>query len=475
LRGEFQKLLDRCGTPSMQKRILVRLQEHLLWLLLCLSRHTITGLLYTGGRQLLDWTADYRLYTRGRVDVGRLFTVAREEVLALLPAGAPLVVAMDDSILRKSSQKIPGVAWRADPTGPPFQINFVLGQRVVQLSVALPFGVEGAARSIPIDFVEAPTAKRPGKKATAEAKQKYREVQRQMNINVVGSARVRELRRACGRPFWLTVDGRFTNRTVFKGLPEGVTLIGRMRSDARLYAVPKGESSGPKGGRRRRYGDRLPTPEQVRQDTKIRWKKVKAYAAGKVHQFKVKTLEAVKWRPAGAGRVLRLVVIAPLGYRLSQGGRMLYRKPAYLIVTDPSLPLAELLQAYLWRWGIEVNFRDEKSVLGVGEAQVRNAKSVKAVPAVGVAAYALLLLAGIRAYGPDGIPQGVPDPKWLRGRRPRVCPTQRLIAQLRLETWNEQLNEKSFDGFSHAPADTDQKPQKLQSPLASAALHAKKA
>lgn len=27
----------------------------------------------------------------------------------------------------------------------------------------------------------------------------------------------------------------------------------------------------------------------------------------------------------------------------------------------------------LWRWGIEVNFRDEKTLLGTGEAQVRTA------------------------------------------------------------------------------------------------------
>ncbi len=129
---------------------------HLLWLVLCLSRHTITGLLYTAGQQFRDWTADYRLYSRGRVDAAQLFTVVREEVEAMLPAAAPLMVAMDDSLLRRSSLEVPGVAWRADPLGPPFQINFVLAHRVVQLSAAVPLGRPGAARSIPIDFVEAP-------------------------------------------------------------------------------------------------------------------------------------------------------------------------------------------------------------------------------------------------------------------------------------------------------------------------------
>jgi len=461
---------------AMQERVFTRLCSHLLWLILCVSRHTITGLLYTGARQFVDWTADYRLYSKGRVDTGQLFTVVRDEVESLLPPSAPLVVALDDSILRKQGKKIPGLAWRVDPTGPPFQINFVWASRVVELSGAVPYGNQGAARSIPIDFVEAPTPKRPGKKATEQQTERYRELKRQMNINAVGVARVKALRTATEREIQLTVDGRFTNRTVLKQLPEGVTLIGRIRSDARLYGIPK-EERGPKGGRPRRYGDRLPTPEQIRQDKSIPWQTVKAFAAGKMHEFKVKTLDAVKWRPAGAKQVLRLLVIAPLGYRLRKHGKTLYRQAAYLIITDPGLSLQAALQAYLWRWGIEVNFRDEKSVIGIGEAQVRNPCSVKTVPAVAVAAYSMLLLAGIRAYGADGIPGDLPEPKWLRGSKPRVCPTQRLIAQLRLEAWETQIRAGGFGGFPSEPSSRrgpEQKPKKPRSPLASAVLYAKK-
>ena len=459
----------------------IRLQNHLYWQVLCLSRHTVTGLLYTGGRQLRDWTADYRLYSQGRVDIDQLFGVAREEVESMLVKGSPLVVAMDDSILRKTGKNIPGVAWRMDPTGPPFQINFVLGHRVLQLSAAVPFGALGQARSIPIDFVEAPTAKRPKKNASPQEKKAYRELQRQKNINAVGLGRVLLLVRKIKRDLWLTVDGRFTNRTVIKSLPQAVTLIGRMRRDAKLYAVPKVELSGAKGGRPRRYGERLATPEEIRQDDSIPWQTVQAYAAGKVHQFHIKTLAAVKWRPAGAGKVLRLIIIRPLAYRLRQGDKLLYREPAYLICTEAALPLAEVLQAYLWRWGIEVNFRDEKSVLGIGQAQVRNEKSVRAVPASAVVAYSFLQLAGINAYGPDGIPQEIPDPKWMRGRRPLLCPTQRLINQLRLEAWAGDLKQNGFDSFSVAlhtdgnrPA-ANQKPQKPLSHVKSSVFYARNA
>jgi hypothetical protein len=58
-------------------------------------------------------------------------------------------------------------------------------------------------------------------------------------------------------------------------------------------------------------------------------------------------------------QAVRVVVIAPVSYRLRQGSKLLYRPPAYLICTDPDLPLEPLVQEYLWRWDIEVNFRDE--------------------------------------------------------------------------------------------------------------------
>jgi hypothetical protein len=457
------------------------MREHLYYGILCLSRHTITGLLYTGASQFVDWTADYRLYSQKRVDPALLFAVARQEVEHLLDASAPLVVAMDDSILRKSGTKTPGVAWRADPTGPAFQINFVLGRRVLQLSAALPCGLQGAARSIPIDFVDAPTAKKPGKKAGQEELTAYKEQQKQKNINTVGLARVKLLVDSSKRNLWLTVDGRFTNRSILKNLPEGVTLIGRIRADAKLFGVPEGEVISPAGGRPRRYGKPLPTPQELLKDQAIPWQQVSGYAAGKVHQFRIKTLDGVKWKSAGAGEVLRLIVIAPLGYRLHKGGKMLYRQPAYLICTDTELPLEKLLQAYLWRWGIEVNFRDEKSVLGIGDAQVRHPESVDRVPACAVAAYSMLLLAGIAVYGPEGVPQELLDPKWLRGRKPRLCPTQRLISQARLEAWGEQVRSKGFEGLwdrgSASPRRTGrtQKPPKPISPIASATFYAKNA
>lgn len=111
-------------------------------------------------------------------------------------------------------------------------------------------------------------------------------------------------------------------------------------------------------------------------------------------------------------------MLAPQAYRHSPGGKLLYRQPGYLLTTDLTSPTATLIQAYLDRWQIEVAHRDEKTVMGVGQAQVWNERSVTRQPAFAVAAYALLLLAGIKAYGGQRHSELPALPKW-RGRAGR--------------------------------------------------------
>ena len=109
------------------------------------------------------------------------------------------------------------------------------------------------------------------------------------------------------------------------------------------------------------------------------------------------------WRAAGAHQVLQLIVIAPLAYRLRQGSKLLYRRPAFLICTDENLDPQLVIATYFHRGDIEVNFREEKTLLGVGQAQVRSPRSVESAPALTVASYALLLLATQRAFA--GLPR----------------------------------------------------------------------
>ena len=440
----------------------MRTRSHWLAGLLNLGRHTVTGTLTTAGQQHHDWSADYRMYQRLPID--HVYGYLQQQTLERTTG--PWVVAIDDSCTRKTGRRIPGCGWRRDPLSPPFHVNFTWGQRVLQLSAAIP-AHHGSARLVPVDWTEAPLPQKPRKDATEEQRAAYAEARRQANVNAVALRRIAHLRTVTERPIHFVVDGRFTNRTVLRHLPGNTVMIGRIRKDTKLYEPHAPQKA---NGRPRRYGPVRPTPEQLRTDDSA-WRDVPGWAADQAHAFKVKTLGPVMARIRGVTAAVRVVVIAPLGYRLRQGSRILYRRPAYLICTDSTLPVERIVQEYLWRWDIEVNFRDEKCLLGVSEAQLRHPTAVQRQPAGAVAAYALLLLAGLDAYGSTGRPPSVPLPKWRRKTPPRRATTSLLISQLRVELWSQCLRPETLKHFWSRPP-SDKNPLKPGSALAAAVFHA---
>lgn len=430
----------------------------MLAMLLGPAKRTVTNLICARGGQHADWSADYRLYSEDRVDESVLFSRVREALTDNLQKGEPLVAALDDTIVRKTGKKIHGSGWKRDPIGPAFQTNLVHSQRYLQISAAWPLE-NGEARMVPIDFLHAPTPVKPKEKAAADDHEAYREALKQQNLNRQTLRRMELLRREtpAARHLIFAGDGSFTNQTVLRDKPEDTTYIGRTRKDMALHYPPE-ESVAAANGRPPRYGAKAPTPEELRQDESVPWRYVGAFAAGKVHQFRVKTIGPVLWRKAGADLSLRVVVIAPLGYRLRKGSKILYRQPAYLVCTDPDLPIEKLLQYYLWRWGIEVNFREEKSIIGTGDAQVRTEASNQHLPAVSVAAYALLWSVALQALAGGARFQGLASPKWREDRADegKLPATGDLLRLLRYETWAGSLRPATFYPFvTKAPPDTN--------------------
>lgn len=457
-------MIERARPAAGQDRCFRRMREHLISLLVCLGRHTISNLAVTAGKADLDWASQYRLYSHARFDPAVLFDTARATIEHSLSADEPLIVSMDDSLMHKTGTQIPGVAYRRDPLGPKFQVNLIRGQRFLQLSAAFPFPDLPGGRLIPIDFQLIDSVNKPKHSASMQQWAEYRRACSYHRVTAEGSRRIQALRQAMdeNRRLWVVADGRFTNRVVLRDLPKDTVFIGRLREDAKLYFLPEEAQNG--RGRKRVYGDEAPTPEQIRIDEKIPWIKVPAFATGKIHEFRVKVVKPLRWRSTSKEHDVQLIVIAPLGYRPNQKSKILYRNPAYLICTDPSIAVEKVLQAYLWRWDIEVNFRDEKTLLGLGQAQVRNPNSVHRAPALHVAAYALLLTAAQTTFG-SHCPDHLPSPKWRRNNRVRSS-TQEIIRALRHDLWAQALS-PNFSDFT-SPSSPNMKSHKCVPDLKSA-------
>jgi len=341
-----------------------------------------------------------------------------------------VVVHMDDTILKKTGKKIQGTSWRRDPLGPPFHTNFIWGQRFIELSLAVPQQVGiGPSRSIPIEFKHCPTASKPKKNASNSKKEEYKELLKQMNLNIYGIESIKSLRNQMdqsgmkNKKLVMCVDGSYTNGTIIKGLPVNVSLIGRTRKDLRLnYPVKKQ----PRTGRRKIYGDDLPTPEEIRKSDNYKWNKIEAWACGKTHDFDIKEVKGILWKKAGRDHLFRLIIIRPLSYRLTKKSKLLYRKPAYLLCNDIQMDLQNLLQFYIWRWEIEVNIGETKSILGVGQAQVRNAEPVQLVPSFLTAIYSLLHLAFVKCQNSDNF-DWVPRAKWYHKKKKKRITTGDIL------------------------------------------------
>jgi hypothetical protein len=471
----LDELLQEWRPVFSQERTFQRVRRLTFGLLVSVRMHLTSAAICATGRQFQDWSADYRVCARSPWEPHQLFDVVLAHLPELLPsAQAPVFAALDDTILKKTGRHIPGVKILRDPLSPPFRVNFCWGLRFVQTSVLVsPLEGDGPARALPVRFDFAPPAHKPKKNAPAEAWETYKEEKKQRTLSLAGVGSIVSLRASLDarpetrqRQLIVSGDNSYTNRTVMRGLPERTTYIGRFRKDAKLY-YPLPPVSGAKPGRPRVYGPEAPTPDEILHDDSIPWVKVRCFAAGQMREMSVKVVQHLYWRKSGVDMAVQVVVIKPLGYRLRQGGKLLYRQPAFLVCTDPNLDLTTLVQAYINRWEIECNHRDEKSLLGVAQGQVWSAQSVRRLPQLQVAGYSLLLLASLRCSGFQRTEEYLPLPKW---RRKSVRPSlQDLLALLRDQIFavGSESPLLHFDDFAETQP-TNAKSQKL--PLAADTL-----
>lgn len=154
---QLTPLLMALAATAAQQRTRERIVTLCLGYVQALGRHTITGVLRSLGRDGLDWSAAYRLFSQGRLDL----EVARRRGLAtvLTTRGAddPLVVVVDGTQLPRTSPRLPGVGWLRSPRTPVWRPGIHRAQRWVGLSALLPRSADGMSRTVPLPFAPAPS------------------------------------------------------------------------------------------------------------------------------------------------------------------------------------------------------------------------------------------------------------------------------------------------------------------------------
>jgi hypothetical protein len=462
LLGCWLEILAGWETAFPQARTFLRAVRQAVGGLLCLGRHTLSRIIWTNGGQHRDWRAEYFLFSRCRWNPADLFAPLLLRALAYCP-GRYIGVALDDTRLHKTGLRIQQAFVQRDPLSPKYHVNFMLGLRFLQASLLVPLfrSAKVGARALPIAFEEVSVVKRPRRKRrpgsstrqhqaakrkrarpTGKAKptpqdealdkewKQYRAAQKIHNLSthfVQMMSRLRSAFDAAGasqKILLLAVDNSFCNRTVFRPVVRGVELIARTRKNAVLCRRAE-------EGSRRFYDPHKFTPEQVRLDESMAWRSTRIFYGGKWRQVEYKQVSGIYWQGGAQKRPLRLLVVRPTRYQKKKSGRYYYRQPAYLLTTVVHGTVRQLLQIYFDRWQIEVNHREEKDTLGVGQAQLRNFVAVPKQPTFAVASYSALLLASLEAFGALRGEAYATLPKWRRhAARPSALD---LITLLRKE------------------------------------------
>lgn len=410
----FLKVVEGWRPAFLQTRSHQRAVGQALGLLVGFGRRTLSRAICALGHQRQDWSADYRLHARAEWEPNRLFQSVLEKALPFC-RGRYVIAALDDTRLHKTGRHIKSAFYQRDPLSPKFRFNLTFGLRFVQISLLLPLyrGQKASARALPVRFVEAPALKHPRRKAPSEEWAAYRQAVKKNNLSSQAVHVIAGLRASIDqagqqrKPLLIVGDGSFCNRTLFRPVLDRTEIVARARSDAKLCRrAPTGTG---------RFYDELKfTPESIRQDESLPWLKARIFHGGQWRKVRYKEVTGIYWQSGAGQRPLRLLVVAPIPYQVPGRRRKYYHRPAFLFTTDLRGSAREMLQAYFDRWQIEVNHREEKDTLGIGQAQVRSALSVPRQPAFAVAAYSALLLAGLLAFGTTRQPSYQPLPKWRR-------------------------------------------------------------
>jgi hypothetical protein len=397
LLGGFLHILSYWDNVFPQKRTANRARRLAISLLLAMGRKTISRANAITGRDQLDWSADYRLFSRCEWSHHDLFQPLLE-IASNLISESVIAVGYDDTLVKKTGKKIKGTSWQRDPLSPPFNCNFAWGMRYLQASLLLPLYNNRAApspcRAIPIQFIQLPKFKKPKRSASEEEVKTYNELKKRYNASSAFVENTKKLRQNLDylgltkKQLLIVVDGSYCNRTCFRAEIPNTDLIGRARKNARLYFKSL-------DGNRKFYNPVGFTPEEIRMDEERPYAKGDFHYGGEFRTIRFKDVKEVYWKQATRKRPLRRIILAPTPYRRTKNGSLCYREAAYLLTTDLTSPAHLLIQKYLDRWQIEVNFQEEKGLMGLGDQQLWSDKSIPKAPAFIASIYGAMLLSSV--------------------------------------------------------------------------------
>lgn len=423
-------LLEQFAPAFDQRRVYDRAASLVFGCLFAFARKTMTQLICGLGVTGDDWTAFYRLLSRGRFRPQVLSEILLGCVLEYVPSEKPFTAVIDATHVRRTSLKMPGTGWGRAPGTAPWARGFARLQRFENICWLTP-GEDGYRRALPLRWIHAPTPK---------AIESEDAPIREWEAGLAGVQWLRQQLDRCGRPdqtLLVAADGGYDVNDLWKALPERTVLICRCAKNRRLFQLPPKDEP-VRRGRARKYGDRSPSPEQMRHDGR-RWRDLAIRVRGQLIYIRIRQVGPFLVERSPDRPVFLLLV---RGYH-KKGARIgMRREPCQYLVNAVKdgeqwrlpLPLAELVEMTWHRWEIEVCHREIKTSFGLGQMQCWSKRGSVASVQFMAWAYSVLVLAGYKAWG--GLLHGPAFETGWQHRRRRWSVTS-LLQSYRAEMWQQ--------------------------------------
>jgi DDE superfamily endonuclease len=329
------------------------------------TRRTVCGMLTASGLSgLWHHSRAHRFFATTRWSPDQLGLIMLRLIVGwLLPVDAPIVIAVDDTLFRRSGRKVHAACWAYDGSR-----QVTKGQQ--KLSRGNTFVI--AAVIVELPFLDRPIALpvlarlwRPGGSTKTELAREL--------INIVAAARRDRL-------VHVVADRAYICKAL-RRLPVNVTLTGPPPRHATLWEVHPDLDDLPRmrgrRGRPRSRGDRIGTPDQLASSHGMPASVTRYGRADTVTIYERRCL----WYGVFRSQPVRVILIREPG-----------RPELALVTTDQKTPAAQLVERYASRWAIEVAFSDAKHVTGVGEARNRSRGAVERTVPFGLLTQSLVIV-----------------------------------------------------------------------------------
>lgn len=344
--------------------------------ILCKGKRTICAILRTLGLQNEPGFSKYhRLLNYVGWSALKGASILFKILLKCVPKGSRPVIFIDETLERRKGKKIKEKGLYRDAVAST-KSNVVNAYGLKWLVMSLSVRFSFVKRTFALPFF---TVLEPSSRCNQQQKKRHK-----TTMNWACQMVKQVIRWIPQIPFILVGDGGFaTGELAWTCLSHQITLISRLKMNARLFDFPPEVMPG-KRGRRAKKGNRFANFTQMLEIQDLGWQEAEVMGYGGQKKAVCYLTNTSLWGVDGYEPVpIRWVLVIDPAGQLA---------PLPLMSTDINLSAEEIIALYIERWSIEVTFQEVREHLGVETQRQWSEKAIQRTTPVLMGLYSLVCL-----------------------------------------------------------------------------------